>query len=534
MLLGKIKKLEKIKKQPMGDSFMFGNRGAKEQRKRREEEQFQLRKQRTEELLNRKRCSNLKESGCGVDINSIKQNLMSNDLNLIYLGSTNCRKLTSCVEEIPFKSVINSDVVPRLIEVSYKAYYSDTDDANLIDSIRYEVAWIFLNLASGDSEYTKYIVNLDVIKSLVLMMDDENPEIVDHAVWALGNISGDGEELRDCVLRHGTFNILINLITKVFSSQENWELKRNLVWFLKNLNTGNDPSPPFENMVKTLEIMQELAFIDDKSIVSDSFLCISNMSFGNTKIINHITQSNLLKRCYILLESVMSEINKEDGSNCDLVLSKIGIHACFPMIRFLGNYIYDDEELIDKIIKEKFLDFLPGIFISLNDKKINKVRNDICWLLSAISCGSDRQVEFLITSGLYKLLFYAISSCQLPIKSEAIPAIKNILKYCEKSPEYIPGLLENKLISALQSFSDAFKNSPHELCMMLDGLHYALKGGDIFRRKYGTNPVYSDILDAKFEYDIEDLQDSKSNDVGLKASSIVLKYFNGVEVDDYY
>ena len=44
------------------------------------------------------------------------------------------------------------------------------------------------------------------------LLSSTDPSIVDQAVWALGNIAGDGSECRDFTIRCGVIQPLISLI----------------------------------------------------------------------------------------------------------------------------------------------------------------------------------------------------------------------------------------------------------------------------------------------------------------------------------
>jgi len=56
------------------------------------------------------------------------------------------------------------------------------------------------NVASGNQQQTQLVVDLGLVTILITVLGSTNLEVVDQAVWALGNIAGDSSKLRDYVI----------------------------------------------------------------------------------------------------------------------------------------------------------------------------------------------------------------------------------------------------------------------------------------------------------------------------------------------
>eukprot|EP01084_Bolivina_argentea_P252678 424176_1 len=107
----------------------------------------------------------------------------------------------------PLDELIEANMLPLLREMSLpskKPIYN-----HLI--LQYESLWTLLNIAACESEYTRYITDFNnniYIKTLVSVLQSPYYQIKTQALWALGNIAGDGGNLKDLLLNH---DILANI-----------------------------------------------------------------------------------------------------------------------------------------------------------------------------------------------------------------------------------------------------------------------------------------------------------------------------------
>lgn len=495
------------------------------QRKAREEQQVELRRQRTEELLNKKREST-KEARSNNTFETIKGPLFSQNLEDIYNGAYECRTKLSIDVNPPIQDIINSGIVPRFVELLDPLFYKQFTDTQLSSKCRFEAAWVLTNIASGTSEQTKYVVKLGAVPLLVKMISENDEGLVDQSIWALGNISGDNEELRDTVLETNMLESVVALVYKYSAPGCSIKILRNLIWLISNLNRGRVPPPTLPNMQLSFSVIEKAVQISDPDVVSDSFWCLSYLADTSSELTAAILNSHVINKAHDLLYNFINSLTDQDH---DEKLAKIGATAICPIIRMLGNIVTGTEEHTNRIIQLDFLKFFHPIFYRYQNKKHARIKKEICWLLSNITAGTAQQTVCVIDSDLLGLLIDAISKHENFVRKEAGYAILNILYFCTKEPQYLQKLLDHGILLALWNYMRAVENMPDVVSQILDCIRYALEAGDKIKQKFGVNPVVQMLIDMQFVDEIEDLQDSKNNIVVQKAYNIIVMYFEGEE-----
>lgn len=508
----------------MSNSHIFGDKDANSQRRKREEEQVELRRQRTEELLNKKRVSAMEAVTSNTFDNS-KKLIFSTDLETIYKGVYDARTILSVEINPPIDDIINIGIVPRFVELLDINYYRSYGDNPLINKVRYEAAWVLTNIASGNASQTRYIVNLGVVPILACMLNEDDDQLVDQCIWALGNIAGDNEELRDTIISTGVIDILGNITHKYTIRPEDVKILRNLVWFISNLNRGRNPVPKHENMLKSIQIIEKLVEINDADVISDCFWAFSYIVDASTELADLILRSPVMARLYRLLSEFCNSLQ---GAAHDSKVSKPAAIAICPMIRLLGNIVAGTEKHTDMVLNYGFLDLLHPIFYLFNgNKKISRVRKEICWLLSNITAGTESQTIFILESNLIGIIIDSVARQEMYVRKEAGFAILNCLHFCIKQTQYLQRLLDNGVIRALQNYMESVNNIPELQIQILQCVQYALEAGAHIMMKTGVNPVVPLLIDSRFIDEIEELQDSKNQVIVQKAYNIIITYFEG-------
>lgn len=92
------------------------------------------------------------------------------------------------------QQVIDSGIVPELIKMLKLKEFPQ---------FQLEACWIITNIASGSSSQCQSIVDKGCIEVLIDLLYQNQPYIIDQALWGLGNIAGDCAKFRDIILSKG-------------------------------------------------------------------------------------------------------------------------------------------------------------------------------------------------------------------------------------------------------------------------------------------------------------------------------------------
>ncbi|EPR79166.1 Importin alpha subunit [Spraguea lophii 42_110] len=502
-------------------SYMYENKSSESRRKEREEQQVELRSQRRENLLNKKRTvvssSNERISD---NLRIMKQKLMAQDMETLCKGVYEFRQLLSTETHPPIQTVLDSGVLPRLVELlsrSCSAYKNGKED--LIYTVRLEAAWAVTNIASGSSEQTNAVVTCGAIPLLVDMLGESKEDLVDQSVWALGNIAGDSEPFRDMIINSGATSLLLTLIENILNNKAYIKILRNCTWLLSNLNRGRTPEPPLEHIQMSINMFNKLLNTDDSDILSDTLWALGYIIDMSTDKTDMVLQIGILERCKIFINAFLKRTS-------EYTIAKYCIPA---IVRLLGNIVTGNDDQTDKIIKEGFLPLLKKVFYSYtDDRKASKVKKEICWIMSNIAAGTDSQVQEIFDNGIISMLSDAMRY-ELFVKIEASYAITNALSNIENNMDHLQFIFDDELLEGIKESLEALDNTPHIQALILNTLDHGLEGSKKWAKVKGCpNPLIIKINENGIYDVIVKLQDSSDMKVNTIAEKIVDEYDNEI------
>lgn len=224
--------------------------------------------------------------------------------------------------------------------------------------------------------------------------------MAEQAVWALGNIAGDGSDARDIVLKHGTTDNLIKLM-----ESENLEISflRNIVWLMSNLCRNKNPAPKYEYILKLLPALAQLLQHNDKAILSDVCWALSYVTDDTPEKVQAVVNTNCIPRLVYLL-------------TCDEP------SIVTPALRSIGNIVTGDDVQTDAVLEAGVLNALGAL---LENKKPNIVK-EAAWTLSNITAGNHRQIQSVLDSNVFTPLVHVLQGGDFKAQREAVWAITNL------------------------------------------------------------------------------------------------------------
>jgi importin subunit alpha-1 len=228
-----------------------------EARRKREDNIVQLRKDKRDENLQKKRTmasgivGTAEESRASASTQQRLHNLpemvrgvMSDSVDQQLEATTQFRKLLSIEKNPPIDEVINENVIPRFVQ-----FLSREDNPTL----QFESAWALTNVASGTSAHTQVVIDNGAVPIFVHLLSSPNDDVREQAVWALGNIAGDSPRCRDLVIQHNALDPLLAQL----NAGSKMSMMRNATWTLSNFCRGK-PQPRFEEVARALPTLGRL------------------------------------------------------------------------------------------------------------------------------------------------------------------------------------------------------------------------------------------------------------------------------------
>ncbi|KAH7866499.1 hypothetical protein Vadar_021214 [Vaccinium darrowii] len=439
---------------------------AEEGRRRREDNMVEIRKNRREESLMKKRRQALQPTNhFPVQLTSLEKKLehlptmgvWADDGNLQLEATTQFRKLLSTERSPPIDKVIQSGVVPRFVEFLIREDFP---------RLQLEAAWALTNIVSGTSENTNVVIDHGAIPIFVKLLSSPSDDVREQAVWALGNVAGDSAKCRDIVLGHGA---LLPLLAQL-NEHTKPSMIRNATWTLSNFCRGK-PQAAFDQIKPALPALQRLIHSNDEEVLTDACWALSYLSDGTNDKIQAVIDSGVCPRLVELLLHHSSSV-------------------VIPALRTVGNIVTGDDMQTQCIINHQALPCLMNLLTGNYKKSIKK---EACWTISNITAGKKEQIQAVIEANIIGPLVHLLQNAEFEIKKEAAWAISNATS--GGSHEQIKYLVSQACIKPLCDLLVC--PDPRIITVCLEGLENILKVGEADKNlgRTGDANLYAQMID---------------------------------------
>lgn len=420
------------------------------------------------------------------DIPNLFEGLSSTDDDAVAKSVEGFRRMLTIEVDPPVNQVISSGALPHFVRL-----LSRHDNPK----IQFEAAWALTNVASTDQ--TQVVVDHGAVPHLVsLVGTSQTPDVREQSAWCLGNIAGDSPGLRDCCLNAGALQpILMNIAQPASES-----LLNNVVWALSNLCRGK-PQPDLQLVAPALPCLRDLVLRGKKENLQDALWALSYVSDGDDDRIQAVVDVGVIPKLVDLLSHPSHSV-------------------ITPTVRTLGNIVSGSDRQTQAVLDAGVLDKVKAL---LGHARKN-VRKETCWLLSNIAAGTKSQIGELVSkTAEMSAVVRAAETEAWEIRKEAMWILSNVAT--GGTDAHIELLVELGGIGAVCGVLDL--SDARIVSIALEAVENILKAGDRMGRSYQSFVDEADGLDK-----IEGLQEHQNNDIYEKAVQIIENHFGAEEVED--
>ncbi|KAA6359329.1 MAG: putative importin alpha protein, partial [Streblomastix strix] len=204
---------------------------AKELRNARENESVILRAEKRQQFLGKRRRFNTDDAHPTItefnknSFASLAAGLSYSDQNQQLSALVSLRKVTSQNEQ-------QNDVQDLFVEfglIENLSHLLDNNNTNIEE----EALWCLTNVAAGSSQCVRAVAYSTAIEKIVAYVASPNPKLCSQALWCLANICADSDEIKEYVNQFGIYHQLEGLLSSLDQLSSN--VLGNAVFLLSNL-----------------------------------------------------------------------------------------------------------------------------------------------------------------------------------------------------------------------------------------------------------------------------------------------------------
>lgn len=320
------------------------------------------------------------------EINKYVQMIRSGNRLEKIVGIIKLRLVLSIPKNTPIQAVIDTNIASELLRI-----IKEKEE----DYLRIEATWALTNLATGTNLQVQSLVDKGIIPVYVKILEENNINLIEQAVWGIGNLAGDCIQFRDELLQNNAMLQFSKLYERVKGSAKRTFINQ-LTWAASNL-CRLKPVPEITMIASGIGMFCEGFKSGIIKASNDSNGEETQVIIDSIWAISQITSPFTIKAIagYGILPYIM-EILKSDQI--------IVVHPC---LRIIGAYCSSSDDLCQEVISNDGISRVGSHLASTNPN----IRKEACWILSNISAGTSEQIQELLNEkGVMEKLFSIASN----------------------------------------------------------------------------------------------------------------------------
>ncbi|MBA0716469.1 hypothetical protein Golax_015297 [Gossypium laxum] len=352
-------------------------------------------------------------------------------------------------EECTSQTTAHIECVLAELEILVANVWSDNSSLQLQATTR------FTELLSIECRApTEEVIQAGVVPRFVELLGSLSDSVLEQAVLAFGNITGDSLRCRDLVLGHGALLPLLALFNKPVSLST----LRNATWTLSMFCEAlfDQAKPVLPTLARFIHSN------DDEEVLADACWALSYLFDGTNDKIQAVTEAGVCGR-----------------------LVKLLIHpspsVITPALYTVRNIVSGDDVQTQCVISHQALPCLVNL---LTDNYEKRIKNVACWTISNITAGNEEQIQVVIETNITTPLVHLL---------QAAWAIKNATS--GGTHDQIKLLVSQGCIKPLCDLLNC--PDPEVVAVCLQGLENILKVGEVDKNMGTTGGVnlYAQMID---------------------------------------
>ncbi|KAH6797717.1 importin alpha isoform 9 [Perilla frutescens var. hirtella] len=307
------------------------------------------------------------------------------------------RRLLSKSEYPPVEAALKAGAMPTLVQC---LSFGSPDEQLL------EAAWCLTNIAAGKPEETKAL--LPALPLLIAHVGENSSlPVAEQCAWALGNVAGEGEELRDVLLSQGGLLPLARMMLPNKGSTV-----RTAAWALSNLIKGPQARAATEliRIDGVLDaILRHLKKGDEELATEVAWVVVYLTALSNVAT-SMLAKSDLLQ---ILV---------------DRLASSNSLQLLIPVLRGLGNLVAGDSYVTDNVLvagNEITVSVIQALTKCLGSEH-RVLKKESAWVLSNIAAGSVEHKKLIHSSEAVSILIRLLTTAPFDIRKEVAYVLGNL------------------------------------------------------------------------------------------------------------